>query len=67
MINKKMRGIVQNLIQVAEKYDMGDFFYEDTQKGGYVYELNTKTFYSVGDFVDYVMNERLRIFTMLER
>ncbi len=62
-----MRGIVQNLIQVAEKYDMGDFFYEDTQKGGYVYELNTKTFYSVGDFVDYVMNERLRIFTMLER
>jgi len=67
MINKKMRGIVQNLIQVAEKYDMGDFFYEDSQKGGYVYELNTKTFYSVGDFVDYVMNERLRIFTMLER
>ena len=62
-----MRGIVQNLIQVAEKYDMGDFFYEDAQKGGYVYELNTKTFYSVGDFVDYVMNERLRIFTMLER
>ena len=62
-----MRGIVQNLIQVAEKYDMGDFFYEDTKKGGYVYELNTKTFYSVGDFVDYVMNERLRIFTMLER
>ena len=67
MITKKMKGIVQNLIQVAEKYDMGDFFYEDTQNGGYVYELNTKTFYSVGDFVDYVMNERLRIFTMLER
>jgi len=67
MINKKMRGIVQNLIQVAEKYNIGDFFYEDTQNGGYVYELNTKTFYSVGDFVDYVMNERLRIFTMLER
>lgn len=62
-----MRGIVQNLIQVAEKYNIGDFFYEDTQNGGYVYELNTKTFYSVGDFVDYVMNERLRIFTMLER
>lgn len=67
MITKKMKGIVQNLIQVAEKYDMGDFFYEDTKNGGYVFELNTKTFYSVGDFVDYVMNERLRIFTMLER
>ena len=67
MISKKMKGIVQNLIQVADKYNIGDFYFEETQKGGYVYELDTKTFYSVGEFVDYVMNERIRIFTMLER
>lgn len=59
--------MIYNLIEEAEKMDMGLFTFNDKKDEGFVFDIRNMKMYSVGDFVDIVMHERLRVFTMLER
>ena len=67
MTTKEMKLMIYNLIEEAEKMDMGMFIFNDKKDEGFIFDIRNMKMYSVGDFVDYVMNERLRVFTMLER
>jgi len=60
-----MKLLIWKLIEEAEKMDMGCFLYNEKHKG-FVTDIFNLKMYSVGDFVDMVMHERLRLHTMLE-
>ena len=64
-----MKNVIFNLIEEAHNLDLGYFIYDDKQKEtkDYVFEMNEYKRYSISDFVDMVMHERLRVLTMLER
>ena len=67
-LNKRdMKLMIWNLIEEAEKMDMGCFTFNDEKHKGFVYDIFNLKMYNVGDFVDMVMHERLRLHTMLER
>tara|TARA_E500000318_G_scaffold111213_1_gene128941 strand:- start:2034 stop:2276 length:243 start_codon:yes stop_codon:yes gene_type:complete len=67
-LNKReMVSMVEHLIEEAQKMGFGTFLFNDCKDEGFVFDIDNLKMYSVGDFVDYVMKERHRTYTMLER
>jgi len=64
---KEMKILIWRVIEEAERMDLGCFLFNDEKHKGFVYDIFNLKMYSVGDFVDMVMYERLRLHTMLER
>jgi hypothetical protein len=65
--SKELQLTIWHLIEEAEKMDMGCFTFNAEKHKGFAYDIFNLKMYSVGDFVDMVMHERLRLHTMLER
>ena len=62
-----LNEMVEHLIEEAQKMGFGTFLFNDCKDEGFVFDIDNLKMYSVGDFVDYVMKERHRTYTMLER
>lgn len=62
-----MIDLIYRLIDEAEKMGLGSFTFNDEKDKGFVYDIENLKMYAVGEFVDFVMHERLRLHTMLER
>ena len=67
MTTNEMKLMIYRLIEEAEGMKMGLFTFNDEKNKGFVFDIQNMKMYSVGDFVDVVMHERLRRLTMLER
>jgi hypothetical protein len=67
MMTNFMIDLIYRLIDEAEKMGLGSFTFNDEKDKGFVYDIENLKMYAVGEFVDLVMHERLRLHTMLER
>ena len=53
--------VVYNCIEYAEQKDLGMFIFNNEKGRGWVHNVSTNDFYNVGDFVDMVLHEKLRL------
>mgnify|MGYP003153083774 CR=1 FL=1 len=63
---KHLERVVRNCIEYAEQNDLGMFIFNNKKGSGFVHNIITHNIsnneiYSVGDFVDMVLHEKLRL------
>ena len=58
---KHLERVVYNCIEFAEQKDLGMFIFNNQKGCGFVHNISNNEIYSVGDFVDMVINEKLRL------
>ena len=58
---KHLEKIVYNCIEYAEQNDLGMFIFNNEKGRGFVHNISNHKIYSVGDFVDMVLHEKLRL------
>ena len=58
---KHLERVVYNCIEFAEQNDLGMFIFNNQKGCGFVHNISNHKIYSVGDFVDMVLHEKLRL------
>ena len=58
---KHLERVVYNCIEFAEQNDLGMFIFNNQKGSGFVHNIITHKIYSVGDFVDMILHEKLRL------
>ena len=58
---KHLERVVYNCIEFAEQNDLGMFIFYNEKGSGFVHNISYHNIYSVGDFVDMVLHEKLRL------
>jgi len=57
---KHLERVVRNCIEFAEQNDLGMFIFNNQKGSGFVHNIITHKIYSVGDFVDWIMHEKMK-------
>jgi|TARA_R100000005_G_C4963755_1_gene179420 hypothetical protein len=55
-----LERVVYNCIEYAENKDLGMFIFNNQKGSGWVHNLSNHKIYSVGDFVDWIMHEKMK-------